>query len=182
MNKIARAFEKWNPTQNFSITNLLVRFLENKVELKTVDISEASYKDRCKSFIARADFGEKEGRLNALVSRESIKPFYENMAKELGILDKLKDFNDHRSLGIPKEYIDQHYESITYAQNSGIYPKNGYGLVECIKENRFVTYLFAYKQCRIDTLEDCHDESLGKTEEEFQKYCNSGLKKLRKSK
>ena len=34
------------------------------------------------------------------------------------------------------------------------------------------------KQSRTRTLEDCHDESLGKTEEEFQAYCNAELKKL----
>ncbi len=59
---IDKKFEKWNPEQNFFITNLLVQFLENKIELKTPDIAQASYSDRRKSYIG----GYKQGRVDTL--------------------------------------------------------------------------------------------------------------------
>ena len=50
--QIQQAFDKWNPEQNFSITNLLVQFLEKKIELTTPNIAEAAYDDRRKSYEA----------------------------------------------------------------------------------------------------------------------------------
>ena len=101
--------------------------------------------------------------------------FYINIAKELGIYDELIDFNDHQSLGIPKEYTDQHYESIAYSPDKGVYPKNGYGLVECIKENRFVAYIKGAKQVRIKTLEEIQKISTLSVES----YIDTELAKLR---
>lgn len=65
---IKEKFKEWNSKQNFSVTNLLAKFLEKKIELTTPNIAIASYDDRSKSYEA----GYKESQIDTLKKIQNI--------------------------------------------------------------------------------------------------------------